>query len=60
MIEYSFICPYCWENQLKLVDPSILNQLFIEVCELCCNPISFNLRIEDNIIVQSDAISIEQ
>jgi len=60
MIEYSFTCPYCWENQIKLIDPSVFDQSFIEDCETCCNPISFSIKIQENIIVQSDAISIEQ
>lgn len=43
MLEKEFTCPYCWENQSRLFDPSILNQNFIEDCEVCCNPIEFNL-----------------
>ena len=60
MIEFSFTCPYCWEQQFKLVDPSVNNQSFIEDCETCCNPISFNLKISDNMVVESDVFSIEQ
>ena len=26
MLESYFDCPHCWENQLKMIDPSILNQ----------------------------------
>ena len=43
MIEKEFTCPYCWENQSRLFDSSIQNQNFIEDCEVCCNPIEFNL-----------------
>jgi len=43
MIEKEFTCPYCWENQSRLFDPSIQNQNFIEDFEVCCNPIEFNL-----------------
>lgn len=43
MIEKEFTCPYCWENQSRLFDPYIHNQNFIEDCEVCCNPIEFNL-----------------
>ena len=60
MIDFSFTCPYCWELQNKLVDPSVFDQSFIEDCEVCCNPISFNLKISDNMVVQSDVFSIEQ
>jgi len=41
MIEHYFTCPHCWEEQLKLVDPSVPEQSFIEDCEVCCNPIEF-------------------
>ena len=37
MIEHYFDCPHCWENQLKMIDPSIEEQNFIEDCEVCCN-----------------------
>ena len=60
MIEQYFDCPHCWDNQLKLVDSSVPNQSFIEDCETCCNPISFNLKISDNMVVDSDVFSIEQ
>ena len=60
MIEQYFDCPHCWDNQLKLVDPSVPNQSFIEDCETCCNPISFNFKISDNMVVESDVFSIEQ
>ena len=60
MIEQYFDCPHCWDNELKLVDPSVPNQSFIEDCETCCNPISFNLKISDNMVVESDVFSIEQ
>ena len=60
MIEQYFDCPHCWDNQLKLLDSSVPNQSFIEDCETCCNPISFNLKISENMVVQSDVFSIEQ
>ncbi len=48
MIEHFFNCPHCWENQLKMIDPSIEKQNFIEDCEVCCNPLEFDLSIENN------------
>ena len=48
MLEEYFDCPHCWENQLKMVDPSVKNQNFIEDCEVCCNPIDFQIIIENN------------
>ena len=60
MLEFYFDCPHCWENQLKMIDPSISNQTFIEDCETCCNPLEFSIRVEDNIILSFDVNSIEQ
>ena len=31
MIEHFFDCPQCWQNQIKVVDPSIEEQNFINV-----------------------------
>ena len=60
MIEYYFDCPHCWENQLKLIDSSIEEQVFIEDCEVCCNPIEFEIKITNNNILSFSAINIGQ
>ena len=60
MIEKEFTCPYCWENQSRLFDPSIQNQNFIEDCEVCCNPIEVKYQSDGDDIINFSAISIEQ
>ena len=60
MIEYYFDCPHCWENQLKMIDSTLEKQIFIEDCEVCCNPIEFNLSIINNHIVSFYALPIGQ
>ena len=50
MIEQYFDCPHCWDKQLKLVDPSVPNQSFIEDCETCCNPLEFHIEIRNNCV----------
>ena len=50
MIEQYFDCPHCWQNQLKLIDPSINSQIFIEDCEVCCNPLEFTIYISNNVV----------
>ena len=60
MIEHYFDCPHCWENQLKMIDPSIDIQNFIEDCEVCCNPIEVKYQSDGNNITNFSAISIEQ
>ena len=60
MLEKYFLCPQCWQEQLKLVDPSIRNQNFIEDCEICCNPIDFQILINCNEIVDFQIKKIGQ
>jgi len=60
MIEYYFDCPHCWENQLKMIESTIEKQIFIEDCEVCCNPIEFNVSIINNHIVSFSALPIGQ
>ncbi len=60
MLEEYFDCPYCWENQLKMVDPSVKKQNFIEDCEVCCNPIDFQISIENNEVTFFQPEKIDQ
>ncbi|MAK01127.1 MAG: CPXCG motif-containing cysteine-rich protein [Flavobacteriaceae bacterium] len=60
MLESYFDCPYCWENQLKMVDSSISDQNFIEDCEVCCNPIDFNIKVNNNEIIFFSVDVIDQ
>jgi transcription elongation factor Elf1 len=60
VLEAYFDCPYCWQNQLKIVDPSIENQNFIEDCEVCCNPIDFYITVENNEVVFFNSKKIDQ
>jgi len=60
MIEYYFDCPHCWQNQLKLIDPSIEMQNFIEDCEVCCNPLEFTLTVINNRIESFVVVKLEQ
>jgi len=60
LLESYFDCPYCWENQLKMVDSSISHQNFIEDCEVCCNPIDFNIKLNNNEIIFFSVDVIDQ
>jgi hypothetical protein len=55
MIEYFFHCPYCFEEISILVDPSERNQEYIEDCEVCCNPISFEIGVFEGEIESFEA-----
>lgn len=60
MEEYFFDCPYCWETISILIDVSIINQIYIEDCEVCCNPIGINATCINNQIDTIIIRSIEQ
>ena len=60
MEEYFFQCPYCWEDISMLLDTSIRHQVYVEDCEVCCNPIELNVSYEDQELVGFSAQSIEQ
>lgn len=60
MDEKFFQCPYCWEQISMLIDISQSNQIYIEDCEICCNPIQLSIRVENQEIVRFQAESIEQ
>ncbi|MBK5209931.1 MAG: CPXCG motif-containing cysteine-rich protein [Flavobacteriaceae bacterium] len=47
MEEHFFQCPYCWEEISILLDTSVTNQTYIEDCEVCCNPLEFTVKFEN-------------
>lgn len=59
MIEHTYVCPYCFEDQNKLVDFSIRQQKFIEDCEVCCNPIEFNIKVSNGEIEQFEVLNMD-
>jgi hypothetical protein len=38
-------CPYCREKISVALDCSIEHQQYIEDCQVCCRPITFNVSI---------------
>ena len=60
MIEHYFDCPHCWETQIKMIDPSVDMQNFIEDCEVCCNPLEFDVYVINNHIESFSVITIDQ
>ena len=46
MEEQFVTCPHCWEQISILVDTSVSGrQQFVEDCEVCCNPLAFELEV---------------
>jgi len=42
MEEHFFQCIYCWEEISMLLDSSVHSQIYIEDCEVCCNPLEIH------------------
>ncbi|GGD86350.1 CPXCG motif-containing cysteine-rich protein [Planktosalinus lacus] len=60
MYEHFFQCPYCWEEISMLLDPSVSKQVYVEDCEVCCNPIQLTVVFSNKELVQFEATGIEQ
>ncbi len=39
-------CPYCGEAIDILIDCSVPHQNYIEDCQVCCRPITFDVTVE--------------
>ena len=58
--EHFFTCPYCWQEISMILDLSVKEQNYIEVCEVCCRPIQIYYTAEDSELAEFTADSIEQ
>jgi hypothetical protein len=39
-------CPYCGESIEVLIDCSVVEQSYIEDCQVCCRPINFLVTVD--------------
>ena len=46
LTEATVSCPYCAENIDVLIDPQDIGQQYIEDCQVCCQPITFNVTAD--------------
>jgi len=60
MEEHFFQCPYCGEEISMLLDMSVYQQLYIEDCEVCCNPIELKVEYEDWVLINFSAETIDR
>ncbi|MFI0430467.1 CPXCG motif-containing cysteine-rich protein [Mariniflexile sp. HMF6888] len=60
MLEHYFTCPYCWETISMLLDNSVSKQVYIEDCEVCCNPIQISAQFNNSELIDFQADSLEQ
>ena len=44
--EHTVSCPYCGEIISVVIDVSVESQEYIEDCEVCCHPITFNVEVD--------------
>ena len=44
--EKEIACPYCGETIGILIDPSVPHQNYIEDCQVCCQPIIFDVTVD--------------
>lgn len=51
-IEKSIHCPYCGEVINILVDPSVSEQSYVEDCQVCCQPITLDVVIDETDAVE--------
>ena len=60
MYEHFFQCPYCWETISMLLDTSVRQQVYVEYCEVCCNPIEVEVKFENHELVQFEPQNLGQ
>lgn len=60
MLEHFFQCPYCWEDISMLLDTSVPRQIYVEDCEICCNPIEISVSFSDNELTGFEVNNLEQ
>ena len=41
--EHMVTCPYCGENFTVMIDCSIPEQSYVEDCQVCCQPVVFDV-----------------
>jgi hypothetical protein len=59
MIEHFFICPYCWEEISMLLDPDMSGEVYVEDCQVCCNPIEIRFEIRDEEVARFEALKLQ-
>ena len=58
-MEKFFTCPYCWQQISIVLDMSVRSQIYVEDCEVCCNPIEISYTVEDDDLAQFEAKCLE-
>ncbi|MCH8847025.1 MAG: CPXCG motif-containing cysteine-rich protein [Proteobacteria bacterium] len=48
LVSETITCPYCGEPIELLIDCSVLEQEYIEDCEVCCRPINLFVSVDES------------
>ncbi|WP_027966005.1 CPXCG motif-containing cysteine-rich protein [Halomonas halocynthiae] len=48
LTEATISCPYCGESSEVLLDPQEVQQEYIEDCQVCCQPITFMVTVDND------------
>jgi len=59
MIEHFFTCPYCWERISMLLDPDMSGEVYVEDCQVCCNPIEIVFEMREDEVVHFEAVRLQ-
>ncbi len=46
LAEQTVSCPYCGESIVVLIDHEDAGDQYIEDCQVCCRPITFNVSVD--------------
>ena len=58
-MEHFFTCPYCWQTISMVLDVSVAEQIYVEDCEICCQPIEVSYAVEDEALTDFEARVLE-
>jgi len=52
LVEKPISCPYCGEVIRLLIDTSVSEQYYVEDCQVCCQPISLEVVVDETEAVE--------
>lgn len=58
-IEQRVICPTCWQEFTVILDRSVPRQVYIQDCEVCCNPIEISYEVRGGRVIFFDAKALD-
>jgi transcription elongation factor Elf1 len=54
LAERTVVCPSCWEETTVVIDVSEGDQVLVEDCGVCCNPMQLTIAVVDGEIAGVD------